>query len=34
MIITQGLSKVFKIGKKQKQEFTAVDGLSLSLIHI
>ncbi|HPY32601.1 MAG TPA: ABC transporter ATP-binding protein, partial [Anaerolineaceae bacterium] len=31
MIITQGLSKVFKIGKKQKQEFTAVDGLSLQV---
>jgi len=31
MIITQGLSKVFKIGKKQKQEFTAVDGLNLQV---
>jgi ABC-2 type transport system ATP-binding protein len=31
MIITQGLSKVFKIGKKQKQEFTAVSGLSLQV---
>ena len=27
-MIYLGLSKVFKIGKKQKQEFTAVDGLS------
>lgn len=29
MIRTQGLTKVFKIGKKLKEDFTAVDGLDL-----
>lgn len=29
MIITQDLSKVFKIGKKHKEDFTAVDSLTL-----
>jgi ABC-2 type transport system ATP-binding protein len=31
MIITQGLTKVFKIGNKQKQELTAVDRLDLQV---
>lgn len=31
MIITEGLTKVFKIGKKQKQEIVAVDNLSLQV---
>jgi len=31
MIITEGLTKVFKIGKKQKQEIVAVDDLTLQV---
>lgn len=31
MIITEGLTKVFKIGKKQKEEIVAVDNLSLQV---
>ena len=31
MIRTKDLSKVFKIGKKGKQEITAVDGLTLEV---
>jgi len=31
MIITEGLTKVFKIGKKGKEEIVAVDSLSLSV---